>query len=353
MFGDILFGKLRPYLAKVLLSDFEAKAVGDFFVFRMKQDVIPEFISKLILSRNFIDVVNSSTFGSKMPRVSWDFISHLLIPFPSIPEQQAIADYLDRKTAEVDELIADKQRLLELYQEERTALINQAVTQGVPRSEGTTDGVSSPPTKDSGTEWIGEIPAHWEVSRMKNICSVRQGLQIEIEKRHLIQVDNSLKYITIRSINNPGNPKEYIENPPKNVVCSPDDILMARTGATGEPIINVNGVFHNNFFLIDYDRQKIDKMFLYYFLKSVRIKEYLLLVAGTTTIPDLNHGDFYNTPFLMFSLEEQQAIVYYIETECVRIDTKVARTQQLIDLLTEYRTALISEVVTGKVKVID
>src|SRR5690606_4520280 len=114
---DILFGKLRPYLAKVFLADFEGKAVGDFFVFRSKDRIDPKYASKLILSKNFIEIVNSSTFGSKMPRVSWDFISDLLVPLPPLPEQTAIAAYLDRKTAEIDELIAGKKRLLELYEE--------------------------------------------------------------------------------------------------------------------------------------------------------------------------------------------------------------------------------------------
>ena len=234
--------------------------------------------------------------------------------------------------------------MLELYEEEKTNIINQAVTKGINPDA---------PMKDSGIDWLGDIPEHWKISRMKNICSVRQGLQIPIEKRFLSQIDNSLEYLTIRSINNPDQPKEFIQNPSKNVICNKDDILMARTGATGEPIINVEGVFHNNFFLIDFDKNKIDRLFLYFFLKSGRIKEYLLLVAGTTTIPDLNHGAFYNTPFFEFSIEEQQSIVNHIKAVCDKIDAKINKTLKLIQLLTEYRTALISEVVTGKIKVID
>jgi len=129
--GDILFGKLRPYLAKVYLANFQGKAVGDFFVFRSKNEIYENYGSKLILSKRFIEITNGSTFGSKMPRVSWDFISNLEIAYPTIPIQTAIANYLDRKTAEIDELIAQKERLLELYEEEKTAIINQAVTKGL------------------------------------------------------------------------------------------------------------------------------------------------------------------------------------------------------------------------------
>jgi type I restriction enzyme S subunit len=164
--GDILFGKLRPYLAKVYLSNFQGKAVGDFFVFRSKGEVYEGFGAKLILSKRFIDIVNGSTFGSKMPRVSWDFIANLRVAYPAINEQTAIANYLDRKTAEIDALIAQKQRLIELYQEEKTAIINQAVTRGIdPNAK----------LKASGIEWLGEIPEGWGVKKIKHILKKKKG----------------------------------------------------------------------------------------------------------------------------------------------------------------------------------
>ncbi len=317
---------------------------GIFVVRSTNKDFTTEFLFWILKSKIFNQFNEYTSYGSTIQHLYQNIFVEFSFPFPNHQEQTAIASFLDRKTAEIDQLIADKKRLIGFYEEEKTAIINQAVTKGInPNVK----------MKDSGIDWLGEIPEHWEVSRMKNICSVRQGLQIPIEKRLTIQAENSFEYVTIKSINNPEYPKEYIESPSKNVICSSDDILMARTGATGEPIINVKGVFHNNFFLIDYDREIVDRMFLYYFLKNSRIKEYLLLVAGTTTIPDLNHGDFYNTPFFRFSIKEQKIIVNHIESECIRMDAQIIRTKKLIDLLTEYRTTLISEVVTGKIKVID
>ncbi|MDX1943193.1 MAG: hypothetical protein SFU99_21695 [Saprospiraceae bacterium] len=345
--GDLVISRLNPPIGRAcIIPDLGKRIVTsvDNVILRPNDRYSKHFLVYFFSNSKYYEFTLLEGRGATMQRISRSILGNIKIVVPkSIEEQTTIAHYLDRKTAEIDALIADKKRLLDLYEEEKTALINQAVTKGLDPTV---------PMKDSGIEWLGEVPAHWEVSRMKNICSVRQGLQIPIEKRHLTQIENSFEYITIRSINNPDNPKEYIENPPKNVICDFADILMARTGATGEPIINVSGVFHNNFFLIDYDRKQVDRMFLYYFLKSSRIKEYLLLMAGTTTIPDLNHGDFYNTPFFKFEIQEQKAIVHYIETESSRVDTKIAKTKKLINLLTEYRTALISEVVTGKVKVV-
>lgn len=327
--GKVAFNTIDCYTNEAIFSiDPNDSANLNFFYYSLPEQIFKN--------------ANENIYGAKILNQELIKNANLIIPCPA--EQTTIANYLDRKTAEIDSLIANKRRLLELYEEEKTTIINQAVTKGINPDA---------PMKDSGIDWLGDIPEHWKISRMKNICSVRQGLQIPIEKRFLSQIDNSLEYLTIRSINNPDQPKEFIQNPSKNVICNKDDILMARTGATGEPIINVEGVFHNNFFLIDFDKNKIDRLFLYFFLKSGRIKEYLLLVAGTTTIPDLNHGAFYNTPFFEFSIEEQQSIVNHIKAICDKIDAKINKTLKLIQLLTEYRTALISEVVTGKIKVID
>ncbi len=106
--SDILYGKLRPYLAKVFLADFEGKAVGDFFVFRPNLEMEFSYSQHFIFW--FIEITNSSTFGSEMPRVSPEFISNIVIYYPPLEEQKTIANYLDRKTAEIDEpAIAQKQ----------------------------------------------------------------------------------------------------------------------------------------------------------------------------------------------------------------------------------------------------
>ena len=128
MSGDILFGKLRPYLAKVHLAEFQGKAVGDFFIFRSKNEICERFGARVISSKSFIEITNGSTFGAKMPRVSWDFISDLLIAYPNTEEQIAIANFLDWKIAEIDAKIAKTQRIIELQKEYRTTLIFEVIT---------------------------------------------------------------------------------------------------------------------------------------------------------------------------------------------------------------------------------
>ena len=354
--GDILFGKLRPYLAKVYQADFTGKAVGDIFVFRTTGDFIPSFASKLFLSKNFIDLTTSSTFGAKMPRVSWEFIADQLLPIPSLQEQSAIASYLDRKTAEIDELIADKKRLLELYEEEKTAVINQAVTKGLN---------ADAPMKDSGIEWLGEIPEHWKVKKLKTLvskigsgvtpsggASVYQSSGIPLLRSQNIHFDG-LKLEDVAYIS------EEIDSSMSNSRVHDGDVLLNITGAsigrcffvpTGFGKGNVN----QHVCIIRPKLEKIDTVFLYCILRSEIGQIQINLQQTGANREGLNFEQLKNFYFPIPNLiQEQQAIFRHIETECGLIDAKKLKTEKLIELLNEYRTALISEVVTGKVKVID
>ena len=126
--NDILFGKLRPYLAKVYLSEFRGSAVGDIFVYRPRSNLDPNFSRHTMLSHRYIDIINSSTIGAKMPRVSSNFISNLPFAIPPLPEQKAIAHYLDTKTAHIDLIIQTINTQIEKLKELRKTLINDVVT---------------------------------------------------------------------------------------------------------------------------------------------------------------------------------------------------------------------------------
>ena len=126
--GDVLFNKLRPYLCKVVLTPQEGVAVGELLVFRPNDFLNNRFLFYRILSTDFISIVNGSTYGAKMPRASWEFISNLKIPLPPIIEQQSITDYLDEKTTRIDKSIAKQERQIEHLKEYRTALISEVVT---------------------------------------------------------------------------------------------------------------------------------------------------------------------------------------------------------------------------------
>jgi type I restriction enzyme S subunit len=129
-------------------------------------DFEARFLRYVCLSRDFVDAVDASTFGSKMPRADWDFIGNMPVPLPSTETQRAIADYLDRETARIDALVAAKERLLGLLAEKRRALITRAVTRGLNPDA---------PLRDSGLPWLGPIPAHWEIWKVSHFAAVGNG----------------------------------------------------------------------------------------------------------------------------------------------------------------------------------
>jgi type I restriction enzyme S subunit len=154
---------------------------------------------------------------------------------------------------------------------------------------------------------VGVIPEDWEDLTFKDICWVNQGLQINISERLSMPNKDSKVYLTIQYLNE-GKTVEYIDKYNSSVCCNEDDVLMTRTGNTGIVISGVNGVFHNNFFKINFDRTKVDKSFLIYYLNQSNTKKIILAKAGISTIPDLNHSDFYSIPITLPTKSEQIAI---------------------------------------------
>ena len=162
--GDVLFGKLRPYLAKACHASRDGVCSTELLVMRPAEYLHPRFLLYSLLTPDFVGAVDASTFGAKMPRASWDFIGSRDICLPPIEAQSLIADFLDRETSRIDDLIAEKERMLALLEEKRAALISRIITRGL-----------NPDilVKPSGQEWLGEIPVHWHVERAKNLFTIR------------------------------------------------------------------------------------------------------------------------------------------------------------------------------------
>jgi type I restriction enzyme S subunit len=188
---------------------------------------------------------------------------------------------------------------------------------------------------------LGKIPADWEVVTMKDISTVRQGLQIPIKSRFKESGTGRYIYITIKYLNsqNKAIEAEYIQEPSERVICKKDDIILSRTGATGKVVTNIEGVFHNNFFLIDYKRNEINRDFLVYSLNSDRLQKEIKDRAGTTTIPDLNHGDFYSLYIAKPPLGEQKKIAEILSS----VDEAIASTQAVIDQTRKVKQGLLQQ----------
>ena len=279
--GDILFGKLRPYLAKVFLSECEGDAFGDFFVLRHKQDVDPHYAWYQMLMSEFITDIDSSTFGTKMPRASWDYFCSRLFLVPPLFEQRAIAAFLDRETKKIDDLITEQQKLLELIAEKRQALISHVVTKGL-----------NPDVfmKDSGIDWLGQIPAHWEVKQIKYVAWVRarlgwKGLKAEE------YVDEGYAFLATPNIKNKNidfenvnfiTQERYDELP--EIKLANGDVLLAKDGSTLGTVNYVRDLPFpttvNSSIAVITPKHDLNTVFLYYLFQSTYLKTVVEVKKG-------------------------------------------------------------------------
>lgn len=354
--GDIILAKITPCFENgkgALLSNLKTNfgfGSTEFHVIRANISK-PDHLFYVTRSHIFMAIGEAFMTGAAgQKRVPSDFVSEFIFPLPSKKEQTSIASFLDRKTSEIDDIIADKKRLLELYEEEKTAIINQAVTKGLDPNA---------PMKDSGIEWLGEIPEHWEAVKLKYIAKIQTGRTPKIQNSKIDYFENgTINWFTPSDMDGSQelvNSKrsiiiEAVENDEVELF-SEYSIFLVSIGATlGKVGFSKEQASANQQInVITFFDKVFDPIFGYYYI--VGNKEMITLQADYTTLPILNQSKTKDLLFSFPPIQEQQSIVHHIESECSKIDFKKARTEELIELLTEYRTALISEVVTGKIKV--
>lgn len=255
-------------------------------------------------------------------------------------EQRKIANILTL----IDDAIDNSSLLINKHKSVKQGLMQDLFQYGIDengqiRSEKTHKFKDSP---------LGRVPEEWEVNDFRGVSKIRQGLQIAISERKHEPGYNRYQYITIQYLNDRSSFNDFVFNPPKSVVCNKDDVLLTRTGNTGMVVTNENGVFHNNFFMIDFDRKKIDKEWLVYYLNRQEIQNIFSIFAGTTTIPDLKHGDFYNTPCIYpKSIIEQKAIVQILSTSDETINNEVVYKEKLLAI----KQGLMNDLLSGAVRV--
>lgn len=349
--NDVLFGKLRPYLAKVYLAEERGLSSTEALIFRASEKIHPKFLSYYCLSQDFINEVNGTTFGSKMPRASWDDISSFSVCFPEIQEQQAISNYLDKKLAQIDTLITKQQALLEKLAEQRIALISNAVTKGLnPDVE----------MKESGVEWLGKIPLDWTIKRLKFLLvgKLKYGANESAESEDLGQP----RYIRITDIDEKGNLRDEtfksleIEKA-QEYLLKDLDILLARSGAT----VGKSYLYHKNSvgsacyagYLIRarLNFHKFDAEFVNYFLQSKNYWDWINSINIQSTIQNVSAEKYSDLVLAIPPLLLQKQIVQILKAEDLEFEITTNKGNELITLLKEYRSTLITQAVTGKIDV--
>ena len=346
--GDVLFGKLRPYLAKAYVAENEGICTSELLVLRPKA-VLQRFLRDYLLSPCFIAVVDSSTYGAKMPRASWDFISSLPVLVPPIDEQRAIVAFLDRETSRIDALIEKKQRQIELLQEKRSALISHAVTKGLDPNA---------PMKDSGIDWLGEVPAHWTTCPIKRVSTLIQTGSTPPTARQEYYADGTVPWY------GPGSfgANLVLREPVKLLsdaalqdgvarLFSAESILVVSIGATIGKVgyLEAPASCNQQITAVTPNPEKALGKFLAYQLKH--LEPVLREIAPSSTLRILDQQKIGYLPCALPPLTEQRGIAAFLDGETRKIDVIIERVNLSIDRLREYRAALISAAVTGKIDV--
>jgi len=271
------------------------------------------------------------------------------IIIPPLEEQIAIANYLDQRTAEIDELIKQKVALLLLFEEEKTAIINHAVTKGIDHNV---------KLKDSKIEWLGKIPEHWEVKKLKYVANIVLGKMLTSEDKGEYFLKPYLRAANLNWLSaNVDDVKEmwFSEKELVKYRIDNNDLLVSEGGEVGRTCIwksEINECYiQNSVHKVTINKNNDPAFFLYQFY-SFGEKGSFDAIVNRISIAHLTVEKLKEILFLVPTKEEQEQIVKFINSESKRIEKKVDLALNLIELLKQYKTALISEVATGKVKVI-
>jgi type I restriction enzyme S subunit len=348
--GDVLFGKLRPYLAKVLRATSEGMCTGELLVLR-PGCITQGYLFYYLLARDFINIVDSSTYGAKMPRANWEFIGNLPMLLPSITEQRAITAFLDRETERIDTLIAKKKRQIELLQEKRAALISHAVTKGLnPNVK----------MKDSSFEWMGEICAHWEVVSLRRIAALTRLAGYEYTTYWEEGQEGEIIALCGHNIGcgtlDIGDVSKISDKLSRRLIRSrlfEGDVVFPCVGSIGNAaVIAENNRFHINQNIAKLTpNYQINPYYLMYWLMCEKTEFQIFYYNTSYVQPSVLVNNLRKFLVPLPPKIEQEAIVAFVRDKTGRIDSLISVIEESVTKLQEYRTALISAAVTGKIDV--
>ena len=335
------------------LSTLEGMITGAYTVISVqKQD--ERFMAYFFINLDNYKNLRFLYRGLRKTIVKEDLLN-LKIPLPTLQEQQAIADFLDTKTHQIEEFITKKQKLITLLEEKKQTLINQCVTQGLD---------SSIPLKDSGVEWIGKIPTHWEVKKLKLLFGIGSGLGItkadfvpsgipcvsygEIHSKYPCRLNTGIHPLPYVS-------KDYLESKPQ-ALLKKGDFVFADTSEDIEGSGNFTSLQSDEPVFAGYHTivlkpktQSIHSPYFLFLFDSLGIRNQVRKEVCGVKVYSITKSILKEVQCIIPPLEEQKDIAEYLDTQIAKIDLAISKIKSQINLIKEYKTTLISEAVCGRV----
>ncbi|HDJ9399515.1 TPA: restriction endonuclease subunit S [Escherichia coli] len=314
---------LRSFEGGIEHSNYQVCVSPAYTVLKSVNDISFSFYRYLLKSEPYISALQASTDSLRDGKsINYEQFGAITLPSPSLPEQSIIAHFLDHETAKIDNLIEKQQQLIELLKEKRQAVISHAVTKGLNPDV---------PMKDSGVEWLDEIPEHWRICKLKNLAKICNGQDYK-----LVQAETG--YPVIGSGGQFAWANTFLYDKPS--------VLLGRKGTIDKPLYidkafwTVDTMYYTEVF------DCIIEKYLYYLALTIQFNRY----ATNTALPSMTQEHLGNYSFsLSFNLSEQKLIINSIEKSLIKIDALTEKQLKQIELLKERRTALISAAVTGKI----
>ena len=349
--NDFVMNNQQAWRGSVGVSPYKGIVSPAYLIFSFNKKICaPKFFKYFLRDKGVVDqfMIASMSVGTIQRQVKWHLLKTIQLSIPSLIEQNTIANFLDTETARIDNLISKQEKLIELLEEQRKSIISHAVTKGLNPNA---------PMKDSGVEWLGEVPEHWEVTRLKNIGKSIIGLTYS--PNEICNPDDD-SYLVLRSSNVQNGQLSFLDNvyvksyvSEKLKIKKNDILICSRNGSRdliGKNTIIKNPPKNSTFgaFMTVYRSEHAD--YVYWILNSYIFKaqagSYLTTTVNQLTINNLNNM---TVPFAPTS--EQNEIVEFLSTENLKFNNLISKQKALIEKLKEYRASIISHAVTGKIDV--
>jgi type I restriction enzyme S subunit len=351
---DLVMNIMLAWNRGLAISRFKGIVSPAYCVFTIIDGSVPAFLNYLVRTDQYtlyFKAFSSGVIDSRL-RIYPQTFGSLFCCLPSYMEQQTIATFLDRETAKIDTLVAEQENLIDLLKEKRRAVISHAVTKGLDPTV---------PMKDSGIEWLGEVPAHWEIKRVKHLSLVISkgttpttvGAEFTSEGVRFLKAEN----ITESGVSL--EPEFFISEAAHTILSRSSlqegDILVVIAGATTgkSAVLGPNAIPANTNQAVAFVRPSEKNMsgFVCLWLGTNLVRNLILLDSVQSAQPNLSMEDLGNIPIPIPVSSEILELERYIHTETDKLNTLTAEAQHAIDLLKERRSALISAAVTGKIDV--
>lgn len=317
--------------------------------------IAPRFLTYVTRSRYFLGLGEGHMYGAGgQKRVPEDFVRNFSVFLPALPEQHAIAAFLDRETARIDALVAEQERLIELLREKRQAVISHAVTKGLDPNV---------PMKDSGVEWLGEVPAHWEVGPLKALLSLKHGFAFDGDcfsdsGEFVLMTPGNFR--EIGGFRMRENEKFYVGGGfPREYVLRPGQLLVAMTeqapGLLGSALFVPNGpiYLHNQRLGLVHgvreDRLSVE--FLFHLCNAGPFRHAVSISATGSKVRHTSPGRILAAVLALPPVSEQVAIASFLNGALTGIENLIAEAEDAILLLHDRRASMISAAVTGQIDV--